>query len=111
MKKFMLATCLFSFAAAGLFAQNATQGTKIEGYSMASPAEMAKSETDKLNSTIQLTPDQYNKILEINKQFFTQPKASTGSTTPVQLANDRDSKIKALLTSAQLVKLQKAQTK
>ena len=113
MKKIMLLTCLLAFAFAGTFAQTAaaTQGTKIEGYTAKSPAELAKTETDNLNATVQLTAEQYSKVLEVNKQFFTQAQPGNSSTPPAMLGNDRDSKIKAILTSEQYKKLEAVKTK
>jgi hypothetical protein len=113
MKKIMLVTCLLAFAFTGLFAQAAaaTQGTKIEGYSAQSPAERAKTETDNLNATVQLTAEQYSKVLEVNKQFFTQTQSGNSSTPAALQANDREAKIKAILTATQYKKLQAAKAK
>jgi hypothetical protein len=108
MKKNLFVFCLLVFAATGIFAQEGAQGTKIEGYSAMSPAERAKDATDKLNQTVQLSAEQYSKVLEINKDFYGKVQTGTGNLPAVKSANERDSKVKALLTPAQVQKLNAA---
>ena len=112
MKKIIFTACLLAFASQGIFAQEAaTKGTPIEGYSAKSPAENAQEATDKLNETVQLSKEQYSKVLQINKDFYGQPEAGQGSLPPAKRANDREDKIKAVLTAAQQQKLSAARPK
>jgi hypothetical protein len=112
MKKFMLCNLLFIAAFSTVFAQSATtQDSKIEGYVAKSPSEHAKDATDKLNETVKLSPEQYSKILEVNRQFFTNAQPGATNTSPAQLGNERESKIKAILTADQYKKLGAAKEK
>ncbi len=106
MKKIILIACLVAFATQGMFAQEAaTKGIPIEGYSAKSPAEQAKDAADKLNATVQLSAEQYNKVLLLNKDFYSQPVAGQGNLPPAKRANDLEEKIKAVLTPEQQQKL------
>jgi hypothetical protein len=69
--------------------------------------------TDRMNQTAQLTPDQYAKVLQINKDYQTQREAfgSPKEMTDEQrnqmraAAKDREAKIKAVLTPEQWQKV------
>jgi hypothetical protein len=106
MKKIIFITFLLVFASKGIFAQTAGKGTPIEGYKATSPADRAKAATDKLNQTVQLSAEQYDKVLQINKDFFAQ--AQPGNLPAAKLATDRDNKVKALLSAGQVQKLNAA---
>lgn len=73
------------------------------------PQERAKRETDDLKTPLQLTPDQYNKILAANTEFFTARAAYKASgKTPQEghddfkkIHDDRKAKVDAVLTPEQ----------
>jgi hypothetical protein len=78
--------------------------------------DRAKQATERLHSTVQLTPEQYAKVLAINKDFFTQREAQRTSpnggadmkASARGLAKDREDKIKAVLTPEQIKKQEEA---
>ena len=108
MKRLLFISCLLAFSVNGIFAQSADKATKIEGYSAKSPEDRAKEATDRLGQKVKLTPEQYNQILDINIDFYRKVQAGNGSLPPVKASSDRDSKVKALLTPAQVQKLDAA---
>ena len=110
MKKLLFITCLIAFISAGLFAQAASQSTPALEKSYKSAEEHAKMETDNLNKAVPLSTEQYAKVLDINKKFFAQPRA-TGGKTPAQMANEREKDIKAVLTNDQLQTLNNSKAK
>ncbi len=84
---------------------------------MPSPDERAKRQTDRLNESAQLTPDQYAQVLQVNKDFMIQRDAASAGAPPNQMTpdqrnqmrnmqKDRDAKIKAILTPDQWQKVQ-----
>ena len=81
-----------------------------------SAQERAKDATDKINATAQLSKDQYTKVLDVNTNFFTQREALRASggqddDTRVkmkELAKDRETKLKAILSPEQWQKVQDA---
>jgi len=82
-----------------------------------SATDRAKDATDKINATAQLSKEQYAKVLDVNTNFFTQREALRGNggqaseDAPVkikELAKDRETKLKAILTPEQWQKVQDA---
>jgi periplasmic protein CpxP/Spy len=121
MKKTIFMTVLMALSAFGsnaLMAQANSaapaQQSAQQGRPMPSAQDRAKRMTDRMNQTAQLTPDQYAKVLQINKDFQAQRDAlgSNKQMTDDQrnqmraAAKDRDAKIKAVLTPEQWQKVQ-----
>ena len=70
-----------------------------------------------MNTLVTLTPDQYTKVLEVNTTFNSQREALRGSGGPPSeenkskfkaLAEERDAKLKAILTADQWKKREEA---
>lgn len=82
------------------------------------PEQRAKQATDRLNATAGLSKEQYDKIMEINKNFFTQREAlrnenagqsadnNNGREKMRAMAKERMDKINAILTPEQQQKVQ-----
>jgi len=128
-KKIIMASLviLSAFGSTALMAQDqsmpATQqatpatGQPVQARQMPSAADRAKKQTDRLNEQVQLTPDQYAKVLQINTDFQTQRDATSSAgpkqpLTPEQrdqmrnAAKGRMDKINAVLTPEQQQKMQ-----
>ena len=78
--------------------------------------ERAKSQADKINSTVQLSADQYTKVLDLTKNFIGQKDAvrSSGAqgddmkTKFKAIREQEEAQLKAILTADQFAKLQAA---
>ena len=79
MKKTIILSAAMAFATFGAFAQqSATPGAATPNSKMAPRAtaeERAKAQADKINAVAQLSPDQYNKVLEVTKNSVAQRDA------------------------------------
>jgi hypothetical protein len=109
MKKFILITLVMAAASAGLFAQNAN-ANYAAGAPSANPnvEARAKNATDHLNSLVNLTQEQYNQVLQLNRNFFSRPEAS-GSGRPAARANaGRQQQLKTILNGDQWQSYQNA---
>jgi uncharacterized protein YneF (UPF0154 family) len=81
-----------------------------------SAAERAKEATEKINTAATLSKEQYAKVLDVNTNFFTQRdalRANGGQTDEDrskmrELAKDRETKLKAILTPEQWQKVMEA---
>ena len=82
-----------------------------------SAADRAKDATDKINATAQLSKEQYARVLDVNTNFFTQREALRANggqpdedarAKMKDLAKDRETKLKAILTPEQWQKVQDA---
>lgn len=107
--------------AVGLNAQNMqTIAPAQQGHNMqaATPDDRAKRMTDHLNSLVQLTPDQYQKVMDVHKAFATKQdemrknmQASGGApgggdmrTQMKTMHDDMEAKLKGILTPDQWTK-------
>src|SRR5271167_4512246 len=75
---------MFALATASVaFAQGddhpAPTGAQGHGRPAMSPQDRAKDATEKLNGTAQLSKEQYDKVMEVNTNFFTQRQALRAS--------------------------------
>ncbi len=102
MKKLIFIAIVTLSAGTGLFAQNANSS-----YSTGAPAVnpnvegRAREATDKLNSLLNLTQDQYNQVLQINRTFFSEPQGA-GSGRPAARVNAaRQQQLKTILNGDQ----------
>ncbi|HWB64182.1 MAG TPA: hypothetical protein VG603_11765, partial [Chitinophagales bacterium] len=108
MKKTIILTLVMAMATIGAFAQEtAAPAAKQAALTV---EQKAKKQTDKLSAIVNLTPDQYQKVMDINKDFITKREALRSSGTEMTdeqiaqnktLAKEREQKIMALLTPAQ----------
>ena len=105
MKKIICLILLLSFMVAGIFAQAASKGSAKETMQQQPPFERAKAITDKINAVVQLSPEQYERVLKVFKTFYTQGTASERTGKPKA---DRDKKLQAILTAEQLQNLKNA---
>ena len=120
MKKTSLLTILIAFMAMSTFAQTPaqapTQAPASGPRTMPTPEERAQRQTDRMKTDLNLTPEQYQKVLAINKDFITQNEAlraankgqmSEESKAKFQeLRKTKDDKTIAVLTAEQRTKYQ-----
>ncbi len=107
MKKTIFLSAALAFASFGAFAQTAAGNPKVN------TEERAKRQTDKINEAVQLTPDQYKKVLEISKTYADQREALRASAQGEdfkakvkELGQKERAELKKVLTPAQFEKLQ-----
>ena len=97
MKKTIILSAAMAFATFGAFAQqSAAPGAATPKSQMAPRAtaeERAKAQADKINAVAQLSPDQYNKVLEVTKNSVAQRDALRKSGAE---GDDMKAKFKAL---------------
>lgn len=102
MKRFILSLLVTVFTLGVVSAQNSNAN-----YSAGAPAPNANAEarakeaTDRLNDLVNLTQDQYNQILQVNRNFFSNTFAY-GSGRPAAKVNaGREQQLKAILNGDQ----------
>ena len=117
MKKTIFLSAVMAFTSFGAFAQeSAAPGAATPKSQMAprgTAEERAKAQADKINAIAQLTPDQYNKVLEVTKNSVTQRDAIRKSGAEMDdmkaqmksLKDQEDAKLKAILTPDQYNKV------
>jgi hypothetical protein len=108
MKKIIFASVLFVFVSGAVSAQIGynTQPTPEQSANIES---RAKEETDKLNSIVQLSSDQYSQVLQVHRNYFSQLSHSAGAGRPAaRLGANREQQLKGILTSDQWQRLQAA---
>lgn len=129
MKKVLFSTMLIAGFATASFAQDALstteEATTARVQTGSSPDEMAKVITERVHAIVNLSPDQYTKVLEIAKTAvgeqntgMTAASSSLSATrttanddaagVAVRPLTDRLEKIKAVLTKEQVKKLEAA---
>ncbi|MDB5281058.1 MAG: hypothetical protein JWO06_133 [Bacteroidota bacterium] len=117
MKKNLILTFAMAIMTLATFAQETPAPARGEKHPNASPQERAKQATDKLNGVVKLSTDQYTKVLEANTNFFTQRAALRGAGGPPSdetktkmkaLMDDREAKVKAILSADQWKKKEEA---
>jgi hypothetical protein len=109
MKKILLLACAFAFTTIGVSGQSA--GVNYSTGQQPLPPNLeqrAKDETDKLNNLVELSQDQYNQVLQVNRSFFSQHQASGNGRGAARLAAGREQQFKSILTSDQWQRLQNA---
>lgn len=112
MKKTIFLTVTMALATFGAFAQQEA-GTATPR-ARATVEERAKMQADRINTTVQLTPDQYTKVLDIIKNFAAQKDALRKAGPPSDetkakmktLNQQEEAQINTILTPAQSAKLQ-----
>jgi len=117
MKKTIILSAALAFATFGAFAQEA-QGTATPKpvRTQGTVEDRAKAQVAKINNTVQLSPEQYNKVLELTKNFIAQKDALRANNTAGDdmkskfraLREQEESQLKAILTPEQFTKLQAA---
>ena len=123
MNKSIIMTIVLALTAGLTYAQDnkpapVPPGARSEqGRAHGTPQERAKQATDRLNGLVTLTADQYQKVLEVNINFNTQKEAlRVNGGQPGEdmrskvkvLSEDRDTKLKAILTADQWKKRDEA---
>jgi protein CpxP len=119
MKKTIILSAAMAFATFGAFAQEANGTATPQTHpvkSMASVEDRAKAQVDRINTTIQLTPEQHAKVLDITKNFIGQKDAlraggAQGEDMKAKfkaLREQEEAQLKAVLTPEQFAKLQGA---
>lgn len=132
MKKTIITATAVLFTAIGAFAQSMTQQAAPNAqagspqqmqHTMPSPEERAKRMSDQMNTAVQLTPEQYKKVMDVNKDFMAkmdafrtanqanQGQAQAGAANNrgaqfKQMMEEKDTKLKAILTPEQWQKWQ-----
>jgi hypothetical protein len=110
-KKFVLILLIF---VATFGAQTAIAATFASTQSSGDSDRNARQATDKLNGVVKLTPDQFTKILEVNKKYYSifEKYRATGEhmddKTKVSLLSDKNEKLKTILTTEQWKKANRA---
>ena len=115
MKKTIILSVAMAFATFGAFAQEANQQphpARVQG----SVEDRAKAQVDRMNATVQLSADQYSKVLDLTKNFIGQRDAVRASgaqgddmkTKMKALRDQEETQLKAILTPDQFAKLQAA---
>ena len=119
MKKTIILSAAMAFASFGAFAQesNGTATPQVHPTrTQGTVEERAKSQVDRISSTVQLTPDQYTKVLDVTKNFIGQRDAIRTSGAPSDdmkakmkaLREQEETQLKGILTPEQFAKLQDA---
>jgi len=109
MKKILFLTLSLAFAVSGTFAQSGGLSFSTGQQPTTSDAEArAKESTDKINSILNLTPDVYNQVLQINRNFFRQGPSMGAGRQAAKAANGRDQQLKSVLSFDQWQTLQNA---
>jgi len=117
MKKTLFLSMAMAFVTFTAFAQeNAAAAPHAQMQGKMTVEERAKRQTDRINATAQLSTDQYNKVLEINKNFAGQKDALRASGTQGEdlkaqfkaLNDKQEAAVKAVLTADQYAKVQAA---
>ena len=109
MKKLIFISLLTAFAAAGVSAQNVNMSYNSgQQPTNANVEARAKEATDKLNSLLNLSSDQYNQVLQINRNFFYQPRSGGNGRGAARESYSREQQIKGVLTSDQWQQYQTA---
>lgn len=102
MKKFIFIVFISIFAAAGARAQGANFS-----FSTGTPAPNANAEirakdvTDRMNNLLNLTQDQYNQILQVNRRFFSNMASGGGGRQAARVNEGRQQQLKAILNGDQ----------
>ena len=97
MEKIICLILLLTVTTVGIFAQSVPKVSAKETIERRSPAERAQATTDKINAAVQLSPDQYSKILDVIKKY-----RSANPNSDVKGQKDAmDNRIKAILTRTQ----------
>ena len=99
MKKIIFLTIALGFISVGTFAQASI--TMGGGQPAANVQAEAKQATDKLSNLVNLTQDQYNQVMQVNKNFFSQRSAAGNGRPAARLSAERDQQLKGILTADQ----------
>jgi hypothetical protein len=109
MKKLIFITMALAFTTAAISAQgvNASYST---GQQPTNPdiEARAKDATDKLNAVVNLSQDQYNRVLQVNRSYFYGVQNTGGGRKTVRQGSGRDDQLKSILTSDQWQQYQTA---
>jgi hypothetical protein len=120
MKKTIILSVAMAFATFGAFAQeansSATQQQPHAARTQGTVDERAKGQVDRINSAVQLSADQYTKVLDLTKNFIGQKDALRASGAQGDdmkakmktLKEQESAQLKAILTPDQFAKLQAA---
>ena len=117
MKKTIFLSMAMAFVTFTAFAQeNAAVASHGQMQSKMTVEERAKRQTDRITAVAQLSTDQYNKVLAINKDFAAQKDALRASATQGDdmkakfkaLTEKQDAAVKAVLTADQYAKVEAA---
>ena len=102
MKKLVFSALLLASLPAGIFAQSATFGVSTQQQPVSADVEArAKDATDRLNNVVQLSSDQYNQVLQVNRRYLAQPQAMPGGRNAARAGYGREQQLKSILTPDQ----------
>jgi len=104
MKKFLFLTACLVFTTSGIFAQS-TDPNVQGGQAVESPQIRAQSSTDKINAVAQLTQDQYAKVLQVNRSFFSRARAGGPGVAAARLEEWREQQLKGIISPDQFQKV------
>lgn len=119
MKKTIILSAAMAFATFGAFAQQAN-GTATPKQATMQPQtsveDRAKRQVDKMSAAVQLTPEQYMKVMDLTKNFIGQRDALRASGAQgddmkakfTALRQQEETQLKTILTPDQFTKLQEA---
>ena len=116
MKKTIILSAAMAFATFGAFAQEAGTATPHPTKVQGAVEDRAKSQVEKINGMVQLSPDQYTKVMDVIKNSISQKDALRSSGTQGEdmkakfkaLREEEQAKLKAILTPEQFAKLEAA---
>ena len=102
MKKLIFSALLLVSSLVGAFAQSATFGASTQQQPVSADFEArAKDATDRLNNVVQLSGDQYNQVLQVNRRYLAQPQAMPGGRNSARAGYGREQQLKSILTPEQ----------
>ncbi len=116
MKKTIILSAAMAFATFGAFAQQANITATQQPHpvrAQGSVEDRAKNQVDRMSATVQLTPEQYTKVMEVTKNFIGQRDAlrtsgSQGDDMKAKfkaLKEQEETQLKAILTPDQFTRL------
>jgi len=109
MKKLIFIALVFAFATSAVSAQSGNVSFSA-GQQAPNPNldAKAKDATDRLNAIVNLSQDQYNQVLQANKNFYYQVQNTGGGRKTARQGYGRDEQLKSILTSDQWQQYQTA---
>lgn len=118
MKKTLFLCAVIALVTSSLFARELRITPIAQGRSMqqGTVEERARKQTDAMNATAQLTPEQYKKVMDIKKNFIGQRDAVRKSGAQGEdlrakfkaIGEQEDAQLKGVLTPEQYAKVQAA---
>ena len=102
MKKYVLLLFITVFTCGFISAQSSNANYSSEAPAPnATAEERAKDATDRLNNLVNLTQDQYNQVLQVNRNFFSNMVAYGNGRPAAKVNAGREQQLKAILNGDQ----------